>query len=667
MEFLRLAEVFSKMEATESRLQITAELAALLGSAAPQEARHLIYLCQGIVAPEHTGIQLGVGDKLAQHAISKVSGATIREIEAAYRKSGDLGETAAGLFGKKSQGRLSSGTLTTEKAYSNFHRMATAGGGGSQDTKIGLLAELLASASPVEAKAIVRFVQGSLRLGAGEISVLDALALVWLANDAKKATECTIGEKTQGISIEPGSAGIESSKAEIWLSVKVDATLEALGKIKKETPVSLAGKGIKLKVGFESATESGKGIILRLGILAERRSRRETLERAFNLRSDLGLVGELVLSGRPHDASKLEPEVFSPIRPALAERLLTPAAIIEKLGPCSAEGKYDGLRLQIHKKGRDVRIYSRRQEPMTHMFPEIVAAVQSELKCDNAILEGEAIAFDENAGKFLPFQVTIQRKRKHGVGEMARELPLTLFTFELLYADGKDYTQLPYAQRREALSSLIANGAATIRLSQSIIARDSAALQRFFDKCVSDGLEGIIAKDIAAPYAAGARKFSWIKLKKSYGKAADTFDLVIIGYYLGKGKRTQFEFGGLLCAAYDSAGGRFRSIAKVGTGFSEQEMGEFRDMLEKITVKEKPSDVESGIDADVWVKPQIVIEVNADEISKSPVHACCREGPNGEGLALRFPRMVSVRKDKGPRQATTEDEVLEMYEMQGQR
>ncbi|MEW5956000.1 MAG: ATP-dependent DNA ligase, partial [Candidatus Micrarchaeota archaeon] len=353
------------------------------------------------------------------------------------------------------------------------------------------------------------------------------------------------------------------------------------------------------------------------------------------------------------------------ILPALAERLPTPDEIIEKIGECAVEQKYDGLRLAVHKSGDRIEIFSRRQEKMTHMFPDVVDAVRKQVSAKEAIFEGEAVAFDEKTGVFLPFQETIQRKRKHGVGEKAKELPLKLFAFELLYKDGRDLTLLPYKERREALARVL-KGGGVIELAKTVTARDAAALKKFFDECVSAGLEGIVAKDLKAPYTAGARKFAWIKLKKSYQtELADTLDLVIVGYYLGKGKRTQFGFGGLLAAAYSPKDRVFRTVCKIGTGFSEKQMQEFKKMLSEIEVAKKPDNVDSVLVPSKWVKPKHVIVVKADEITKSPTHTCCRK--EGQGLALRFPRFMELRTDKAAEDATTEEEVMEMFEMQRQK
>ena len=577
MDFALLTQVFERIEATRKRLEYTDELAKLFAQAKPGEVKRLAYLCNGILVPQHQGIELGVGDKLAEQAVSVVSGKSVAEVEKVFRRTGDLGSAAQEILSKKTQLTLSAQALSLDKVYDNFMRIATASGAGSQDTKVKTLAELLSNASPNEAKVIVRLVQGNLRMGVGESTILDALSV--------------------------------------------------------------------MKQGDKSL--------------------RPELERAFNLTSDIGLVAEMFGRKGIEGVREVKPVPFSPIRPALAERLLNAEAIFEKLGECAVEGKYDGLRLAVHKVGDKVEIFSRRQEKMTHMFPDVVEAVRKQIAAKEAIFEGEAVAFDDATGVFLPFQETIQRKRKHGIGAKAKELPLHLFAFELLYCDGRDLTLLPYKERRAALAKIL-KGKGVIGLAKTVVVKDASALKKFFDECVSAGLEGIVAKDLNAPYTAGARKFSWIKLKKSYQtELADTLDLVIVGYYLGRGKRTQFGFGGLLAAAYSSRDNVFRTVCKIGTGFSEKQMQEFKQMLSEIEVAKKPDEVDSVLVPSKWVKPKYVVVVTADEITLSPTHTCCRKG--GQGLALRFPRFKQLRADKAPEDATTEDEILEMFEMQRQK
>ncbi len=573
MKFSKVCTVFDAMEVTSSRLALADLLAKLFEETDKNEIKKLVYLCQGVVLPPHSGIDLGMGEKYAEQAISIASGAKVEEVEKLYRKTGDLGDAAEQLLAKRTQTSLSQNELTIAKVYNNFYKIATISGQGSQETKIKLLAELLVNSNGSESKTIIRFVTGKLRLGIAEPTILDALSV--------------------------------------------------------------------MKTGTKEL--------------------RVALDRAYNLTADLGLIAELFYTKGLTGIETIAPTPFNPIRPALAERLPDAAAIVEKLGQCSVEAKYDGFRLQCHKQGNKVTIYSRKQEPMTHMFPDLVKAITEQINAKSIIFEGEAIAFDEDTQSFLPFQTTITRKRKHNVKQKAKEIPLVLFAFELLYANGVDYTQKPFLERRKALQDLLKPGK-IIQLSKTITIDKAGQLQEFFDECVANGLEGIIAKDQNAPYVAGSRKFAWIKLKRSYqGNLADTIDAVVIGFYRGKGKRTEFGFGGLLTAIYDDENQVFKTIAKVGTGFTEEQLQWFNDTLSHISVKEKPRNVDSLIEPDIWVTPRLVVTLTADELTKSPTHTCARK--ESEGLALRFPRLTQIREDKNAIDATTEREVIELFKM----
>ncbi len=401
------------------------------------------------------------------------------------------------------------------------------------------------------------------------------------------------------------------------------------------------------------------------------RSLKDELERAYNICSDLGLIAKELKSKGIGSIKGFKVTLFKPIRPALAERLPTAEEIIKKMGgTCAVEQKYDGFRCQIHKDGKTIKIYSRRLEETTAMFPDLVQAAQKEIKEDRAIFEGEALAYNDVTEEFMPFQETIQRKRKHGISEKASELPLRLVAFDVMYINGKDYLDEPYYKRREVLEKLV-NGSYTIMPSRRIVTDSANDFSKFFESSVENGLEGIVAKDLNAPYVAGARRFSWIKLKRSYkGELSDTLDLVIIGYYRGKGSRTEFGLGGLLCAVYNEKRDMFESISKLGTGFTEAQMLELSKTLEKIKQGSKPARVDSIMVPDFWVYPKYVVTVKADEITRSPTHTCGRsmqEDGIETGYALRFPRLVgdeAIRKDKSPEEATTTKEITELYAQQ---
>lgn len=394
------------------------------------------------------------------------------------------------------------------------------------------------------------------------------------------------------------------------------------------------------------------------------KSLRSVIERAYNLCSDLGLVGYTLFSKGLDAIKDFKVQVGKPIRMALAERLPTAEEIISKIGRCSVEPKFDGFRCQIHKDGDKIKIFSRNLEDNTEMFPDLVEGARKQIKSEKAIIEGEALAFNEEAQEFFPFQVTVQRKRKYQIETLMVDLPLKLFAFDLLYVDGEDYTTKPYIERRERLNELILPGN-VIMLPDSIVTEDPKELNIFFENAIGSGLEGIVAKRLDAPYQAGARNFNWIKLKRSYkGELTDTVDLVILGYYLGRGARAKFGIGSLLAGVYDPESDTFKTIAKIGSGLTEEEWIKMKDLLDEIKVDSKPPRVVSILEPDIWVEPKYVIEVRADEITRSPVHTAGKDGEE-LGYALRFPRVERfIRVDRRPEDATTVKEILEMYNMQ---
>ncbi|MGI0141760.1 MAG: ATP-dependent DNA ligase [Candidatus Micrarchaeales archaeon] len=396
------------------------------------------------------------------------------------------------------------------------------------------------------------------------------------------------------------------------------------------------------------------------------------LENAYNLCSDLGEVGEVLFKEGVKGIEHFKVTLFKPIRPALAERLPTAEEILEKMhGKAAVESKYDGFRVQVHvdKKSKRVEIFSRRLEKVTHMFPEIVKAALEELDVRSAIFDGEALAFNEVTGEYYPFQETIQRKRKHGIEEKSAELPLHVFAFDLMLLDGEDYMTKPYHERRNKLERIVQKDG-IVRLSDLLIATKPKELEKYFETAVGNGLEGIVAKEVNSTYIAGARKFTWIKMKRSYkGELSDTVDLVVIGYYLGRGQRAEFKFGGLLCAAYNKKSDMFESISRLGTGFSEKQMTELQKVLDKAKLKNKPARVASVMVPDFWVDPKYVVTIRADEITRSPMHMCGMEKlPDGTevGYALRFPRLISdgIREDKSVEDATTTKEIIKMFKLQ---
>ncbi len=396
---------------------------------------------------------------------------------------------------------------------------------------------------------------------------------------------------------------------------------------------------------------------------------RPILESAYNRVSDLGLLAHLLRTQGTAAVEAIRIRPGNPVRPALAERLRDAAAILATLGPCVVEPKFDGFRLQVHRAGDEVRIFSRNLEEMSAMFPEVIEATRR-LGVQDVIFEGEVLAYNPATEEFLPFQQTTRRRRKHGVEELAAELPLRLFIFDLLYLNDADLTPLPYTERREQLQALLGEPGerGVLAIAPAQLVREPAALERFFEQSIAQGLEGIVAKKPDAPYQAGARNFNWVKLKRvSAGHVQDTVDCVILGYLYGRGKRAAFGAGALLVGVYDPERDEFATVTKIGTGLSDAEWRAVRERCDRITVPQRPARVRALIAPSAWVEPQVVIEVLADEITRSPMHTCgMRDGESG--YALRFPRLISFRDaDKRPEDATTVAEIIALYAQQGRR
>jgi DNA ligase-1 len=393
---------------------------------------------------------------------------------------------------------------------------------------------------------------------------------------------------------------------------------------------------------------------------------REALERAYYLSSDLGDVAE-TLAGKGIEAiENFRITVGKPIMAMSAQRLSTADEIVEKLGRLSAEYKLDGERLQIHKGGGKVQIFSRRLENITHMYPDAVKMAEVQIRVDNAIVEGEVVAIDPDTGEMHPFQTLMQRRRKHGIQEAMERLPIAVFLFDCLFAEGKDYTLEPYPMRKAKLKEIIQESVRFHRVN-SIETDDPRDIERYFEQAIADGTEGLVCKSLAdeSVYRAGARSWLWVKLKRSYqSKMSDPIDLVVVGAFHGMGRRAG-SYGALLGAAYDQEADVYCTVCKVGSGFTDEVLAKLPKDLEPLSHDGKHPLVDSLLKADVWFAPERVMEVLGDELTLSPIHTAGFDAiRKGAGLAVRFPRFQRWREDKSAEEATTVPELLDMYRSQ---
>jgi len=471
-------------------------------------------------------------------------------------------------------------------------------------------------------------------------------------------------------------------------SLTVEKVYDTLDKMAKSTGAGSMEQKINLLAGLlaNATPKEAKYLIrtvtgeLRLGIAdmtvldalavayGGGKEAREDIERAYNISSDLGTVAKTVVERGIEGIRKFEVSIGQPIRPMLSERLGSPEEILEKLGgKCIAEYKYDGERIQAHKKDGEVTLFSRRLEDITDQYPDAVELIKKYVKAKETITEAEVVAIDPDTSEMKPFQELMHRRRKYGIKKAMEEWPVSLFMFDVLQADGKDLTLKPYPIRHKTLERIIEKSD-RVRPAEYLVTDNPEELERFFEKAVESGCEGVVCKSMNkdAVYQAGARGWLWIKYKRDYkSEMTDTVDLVAVGALHGRGKRGG-TYGALLLAAYDPENDVFKTVTKCGTGFTDEDLAKLPKMMEKHKLPHRSPRVVSTLEADVWFEPEVVVEVIGAEITLSPIHTCAMDAiRRGSGLAIRFPRFTgNYRLDKAAEDATTEQEIVEMYKSQ---
>jgi DNA ligase-1 len=525
-----------------------------------------------------------------------------------------------------------------------------------------------------------------LEMGMAEKTVVRSIAQAYHASPeeitARYASLGDLGLVAEQAQRAAGASSQELSVDEVFLGLRAIARTAGKGAIENKMARlsqlltranGLSAKYIvrillgNLRLGIDDATV--------LDALASAKwndaRKRKLLEGAYNITSDLGLIARTLWQHPGEEEARqavasLSVQVGRPIRSQLAERLPSAEAIIERMGPVVAQYKYDGFRTQIHKDGQRVSIFSRNLEDLSHMFPELIEGTLKQVRAERAILDAETLAYNATSEEFLPFQETTRRRRKHQVEEMARQLPLKAFVFDILYKDGVSLLEKPLEERLKILEQTIPQAPDTLIPTASHKIEDAQALTLLFDEAISKGLEGLVVKRPESHYEAGARNFNWVKLKRhSAGALGDTIDCVLLGYLFGRGKRAALGAGALLVGVYDAEQDRFVTVTKIGTGLSDEQWRGIKERTKGLEVEQRPARVSSLIEPDVWLEPKIVVEVLADEITRSPAHTAGKVGKE-PGYALRFPRLISFREgDKKPEDATTVEELIELYKHQG--
>lgn len=605
MLFNQFSDKLQKLEKTASRLEMTALLADLFKQLTEDEVLFVCYLLQGRLVPRHKSLEFNMSGKLATRAIAQ----HISKIDI------DNKIPDKNLFNQQD---LSYYQKMIKKIY-------------KKEGDLGLAAEIIY-------ELVARQNKDKKNKNNHSISQVFKLSI---SQVFKLLTKVARDE------------GEGSQDRKIVATAKLLSQLNPLSN-RYVIRVILG----KLRLGFSTMTM----LDALSWVKNNDKSDRQKIEAAYNKRADVGMLaqGYLACNSKGEVTQFLadyEVTVNTPVVPALCQRLNSAEEIIEKMGRVLAEPKYDGLRAQIHinkEKKPHYQVFTRNMDDVTHMFPELKTALVN-LRCKRCILDSEAIAYDQQTGKLLAFQKTITRKRKYGISDQAETTPIRFYVFDLLVLDGSSLIDLPLFQRKEKLTELVSSNKVLLP-TEFIQTSDSEELRRYHSCQLGEGLEGAVIKKVDSKYRGGRKGWRWVKIKEvegKQGKLSDTLDCVVIGYYRGKGKRAQFGIGAFLTGVISEDGG-VKTIAKIGTGLTDDQFVKIKAMADKLASVKKPSqyDVPKELEPDIWIEPGLVVEIAADELTESPLHSA--------GQAMRFPRLIKIREDKNWDQATTIKELAEI-------
>lgn len=626
MQYSDFCEVYQKLEATTKRLEKTYFVAKLIKKTKAEDLEVVVLLLQGKVFPAWDDRKLGVAVRLVIKAINVASGISVAKVEAEWKKTGDLGQAAENLIGKKKQATLFKHDLTIKKVFNNLQKISTLEGEGSVDRKIQLLAELLTSASPIEARYITRTVLEDLRVGTGDGSIRDAI--VWAEFPKMpyiffKCDKCkAINPKTK-VCLECGE--------KLDLKKKLDAKCK--GEKYKEVDIKKCDA-----LEFEKEAEAREAYKYFIDLVQD----------AYNLSNDFGKVVQLTREKGIKGLEGTDIIAFKPIKVMLYQKAKDIDDAFERVGrPAAFEYKYDGLRIQAHKVDGKIKLFTRNFEDVTTQFPDLVEAVKKYVKCDSIILDGEAVGFNPKTTQYLPFQKISQRiKRKYNIKELAAQFPVEYNVFDVLYYKGKNILVKPFNERRKILTKIINAKERKIVPSRIIITNKKDEASKFYQEALDLGNEGIMAKNLEAIYKPGSRVGFGVKIKP----VMESLDLVIVKAEWGTGKRGKWLTSFTVACSDD---GDLLEVGKVSTGLKELETegvtyNYMTELLKPLIVSDKGKVVK--------IKPKIVIEVNYEEIQKSPTYT--------SKYALRFPRFIRLREDRSAKDSSTLKQVKELYEMQ---
>jgi DNA ligase-1 len=461
-----------------------------------------------------------------------------------------------------------------------------------------------------------------------------------------------LAKKTNEKSDQEVSVVMESLKdiAKITGEGSVNERNEKVVKLlEKNNPTSVKFL-VRMLLGNMRLGFSDKTVIDALSwMLVGDKSLKGKIQKHFEVVPDIGLIAKKIKTENEKFLSQTpKPVIGIPVAPMLAQRVKSAKVMIEKMGEVAVEPKFDGVRMLIHiKKGKLLKAFTRNLKDISQMFPELEMA-QDDIMGNEVILDAEGVGVDEERKALADFQTTMQRRRKHDIEEIAKKIPVTFQAFDILFVDGESVMNMPYEKRREILAKTIKKDGKIIKVDEFVRTTDPKVIEDEYVRRRKEGLEGILVKKIDATYVPGRTGYRWVKMKEkesASSKLADTIDGVIMGFTVGKGKRVDFGLGQFLVGIKD--GEEIKTVTKVGTGLSDELLRSLAQRLEKIKMAQMPREykVHKDLEPDVWVKPEVVVEIAGDDLTVSPKHTA--------GYAIRFPRLIRIRDDKSVKETTT--------------
>lgn len=617
MYYADLAVLYVALEKTTKKLEKAFLIAQFLKACPREDLTRVVYLLQGRVFPSQSPLKLGMSSKLLVKVIVVASGESTSVVEEKWKMLGDLGLVAEKVLSGKKQKTLVRTRLTVAKVAENIAKLSGLTGEGAVQRKVLLIAELLSSATPIEARYIVRTVAESLRTGVGDGVLRDAITWAFY----------------------PPVIGVFSFCPSCHTFTPLVGRCLACGRAFEFKFQEERKKGLPKDVIVPENEKEAREIHTRF---------LEEVQHAFNLSTDFGKIAETLKDHGPKGLGKVELVVGKPVNVMLYPRAQGISEGFEVVGrPAMIEPKIDGFRVQVHKKKDDVWLFTRRLENVTAQFPDVVRLVKTHVLSRDVILDTEVVGVDPQKKRVVPFQHISQRiKRKYDIEKMVKELPVFVNVFDIIELNGETLLDVPFSERRKKLKAVIKNEKQKIEVIDQIVTSDEKEAEKFYRECLAKGHEGVMMKSMHGVYKPGKRVGQGVKVKP----VMESLDVVIIGAEWGEGKRARW-LSSYTIACRD--GQELKVLGKVSTGLKEksEEGASFEELtkeLKNLIVQEKGRAV--------VVKPAVVVEVIFEEIQESPSYT--------SGFALRFPRIFRVRYDKGVRDISTLREVKELYRQQ---